>query len=203
MRDLATVVLASVSPRRYELLTSLGLHVVVRPSGVAEGERPGHGPLELAAAHASAKAEAVARAGQAHVIVAADTVVDVDGRALGKPESHAEARAMLRSLSGREHLVHSAYTAIDPENAARIDGSRTTRVRFAALSDDDIAMYVASGEPMDKAGGYGIQGRGAALVESIDGDFYTVMGFPLGDFVRRLPALGYRLPARVQALVAS
>ena len=202
MRDLATVVLASVSPRRYELLTSLGLHVLVRPSGVAEGELPGHGPLELATAHASAKAEAVARAGQAHVIVAADTVVDIDGRALGKPESHAEARAMLRLLSGREHLVHSAYTAIDP-SGARIDGSRTTRVRFATLSDADIATYVTSGEPMDKAGGYGIQGRGAALVERIDGDFYTVMGFPLGDFVRRLPALGYSLPAGAPALVAS
>ena len=202
MRVLASVVLASVSPRRYELLTSLGLHVIVRPSGIDEGDRPGYDPLELAATHASAKAEAVARSEQAHVIVAADTVVDIDGRALGKPRTHAEASSMLRALSGCEHLVHSAYTVIDP-GGRRIDGSRTTLVLFAALSDADIATYVASGEPMDKAGGYGIQGRGAALVDRIDGDFYTVMGFPLGDFVRRLPEIDYELPARAPAPVTS
>jgi septum formation protein len=177
--------------------------VVVRPSGVAEGDRPGNGPLELAVAHAAAKAEAVARGGQPNVIVAADTVVDLDGRSLGKPQTHAEAHAMLRALSGREHLVHSAYTVIDGAGRGRLDGVVTTLVRFATLSEADIETYVASGEPMDKAGGYGIQGRGAALVERIDGDFYTVMGFPLGDFVRRLAEVGYALPARASVLAAS
>jgi septum formation protein len=130
------------------------------------------------------------------VIVAADTVVDLDGTALGKPESAREAAWMLHSLSGREHVVHTAYTVIDGASGARIDGAGSTRVRFATLADDDIATYVATGDPFDKAGSYGIQGRGAALVERIDGDFYTVMGFPLGDFIRRLPELGYRLPIR-------
>ncbi len=200
MHDLVSVVLASASPRRYELLTSLGLNVVVRPSGVDEGDRPGHGPRELAALHAAAKAAAVARGEISAVIVAADTVVDLDGVSLGKPRTMAEAASMLRALSGREHLVHTAYTVADVPSGRRIAGLLTTRVQFARLSEDVIATYVASGDPMDKAGSYGIQGRGAALVERIDGDFYTVMGFPLGDFVRRLPELGYTLPAmRVHA----
>ena len=194
MHDLVSVILASASPRRYELLTSLGLNVVVRPSGVDEGDRPGHGPRELAALHAAAKAAAVARGEISAVIVAADTVVDLDGVSLGKPRTMAEAASMLRALSGREHLVHTAYTVADVPSGRRIAGLLTTRVQFARLSEDVIATYVASGDPMDKAGSYGIQGRGAALVERIDGDFHTVMGFPLGDFVRRLPELGYALP---------
>jgi septum formation protein len=193
--ELFSIVLASASPRRYELLTSLGLTVDVRPSGIVEGERPGYGPRELASLHASAKAEAGARNRSVGVIVAADTVVDLDGTSLGKPHTAGEAAASLRALSGREHLVHTAYTVIDAASARRIDAAHTTRVKFVPLGDGDIAAYVASGDPMDKAGAYGIQGRGAALVEWIQGDFYTVMGFPLGDFVRRLPELGYRLPA--------
>jgi septum formation protein len=193
--ELVAVVLASASPRRYELLTSLGLTVDVQPSGIDEGERPGYGPRDLASFHASAKAVAGARNRNAGVIVAADTVVDLDGAALGKPQTAAEAGAMLRALSGREHLVHTAYSVIDTANGRRIEAAHTTRVKFVPLGDGDIETYVASGDPMDKAGAYGIQGRGAALVEWIDGDFYTVMGFPLGDFMRRLPELGYRLPA--------
>jgi septum formation protein len=172
--------------------------VRVVPSGVDEGDRPGHDPRELAALHASAKAEAVARREPGPLIVAADTVVDVDGRALGKPADAHEAVTMLRTLSGREHLVHTAYVAQDGER--RISGGSSTRVLFSRLEEATIERYVASGEPFDKAGGYGIQGRGAALVASISGDFYTVMGFPLGEFVRRLPELGYVLaPARAGA----
>ncbi len=127
------------------------------------------------------------------VIVAADTVVDRDGTTLGKPRDRADARTMLISLSGREHIVHTAYVAIDTVSGARIAQTHSTTVRFAPLALETIDAYIATGEPLDKAGAYGIQGRGAALVERIDGDFYTVMGFPLGDFVRRLPTLGYTL----------
>lgn len=193
MRELTSVVLASASPRRYELLTSLGLTVRVVPSDFDEGERPGYGPRELAAHHAGEKADVVAGRERNAVIVAADTVVDRDGIALGKPRDRADARSMLASLSGREHVVHTAYVVIDSIGGARLAQTSSTTVRFARLSDNDIDTYIATGEPMDKAGAYGIQGRGAALVEYIDGDFYTVMGFPLGDFVRRLPALGYTL----------
>jgi septum formation protein len=193
--ELHSIVLASASPRRYDLLTSLGLQVDVKPSGIEEGDRPGYGPRELATFHASAKADASVRAGCTGLIVAADTVVDLDGKALGKPTTPANAVATLRSLAGRSHFVHTAYTAIDTGSGRRIDGGSTTHVTFVSLVDGDISAYVATGDPMDKAGAYGIQGRGAALVERIDGDFYTVMGFPLGDFVRRLPELGYTLPA--------
>ncbi len=195
MRELSSVILASASPRRYELLSSLGLAVDVRPSGIDEGERPGYGPRELATLLASAKADAGARGRASGVIVAADTVVDLDGAALGKPVDPAEAAAMLRALSGRDHLVHTSYAVVDAGSGRRIEATHTTRVTFVPLGDGEISAYVATGDPMDKAGAYGIQGRGAALVERIDGDFYTVMGFPLGDFMRRLPGLGYRLPA--------
>lgn len=199
MRILYSVVLASASPRRFELLTSLGLDVRVVPSDVTEGDRPGYGPRELAALHADAKAGAVAERGASGLIVAADTVVDLDGRSLGKPLDEREAASMLRALAGREHVVHTAVALREPARAMALDMTLSTRVRFAALDETTIAAYVATGEPFDKAGAYGIQGRGAALVERIDGDFYTVMGFPLGAFVRRLPELGYALPVRAGA----
>src|SRR5271170_5249907 len=196
MRELHAIVLASASPRRYELLTALGLDVRVVPSSVEEGDRPGYDPRQLAALHASAKADAVAAREPAAVIVAADTVVELDGRSLGKPRDAAEATAMLRALAGRDHVVHTAYVVVDSAAKRRLAAGRTTCVTFAPLAAEAIDAYVATGDPLDKAGAYGIQGRGAALVERIDGDFHTVMGFPLGDFVRRLPELDYRLPPR-------
>ena len=201
MRPLESIVLASVSPRRRELLTSLGLAVRVVVSNVTEGARPGYGPRELAGLHAAAKAAAVAERERAAVIVAADTVVDLAGDAVDKPHDAREAAEMLAALSGREHLVHTAYVVVDTADGRRIADTRSTRVWFAELDARTIAAYVATGEPLDKAGAYGIQGRGAALVARIDGDYHTVMGFPLGDFVRRLPELGYELPP-VRAVVA-
>ncbi len=195
LRDLHEIVLASASPRRFELLSSLGLHVRVTPSDVDEGDRPGYGPRDLAAFHAAAKARAVAVREPDALIVAADTVVDVDGVALGKPADSSDAVRMLGMLSGREHVVHTAYVACDGATRREIAGTVSTSVRFTALDREAIDDYIATGEPFDKAGAYGIQGRGSGLVERIDGDFYTVMGFPLGDFVRRLSELGYRLPA--------
>jgi len=199
VRELHEILLASASPRRRELLSSLGLHVLVVPSDVDEGDRPGYAPRDLASLHANAKADAVAARYGSHVILAADTVVDVDGASLGKPLDPAEAAAMLRRLSGREHLVHTAYALVDGASGRRLGGSETTRVRFHPLAEDEIATYVASGDPFDKAGGYGIQGRGAVLVAGIEGDFYTVMGLPLGAVARRLRELGYALPVEVRA----
>ncbi len=187
------MILASASPRRLELLASLGLAVRVVPSEVAEGDRPGFSPARLAAFHADAKADAVSVREPAGLIVAADTVVDLDGTSLGKPVDALDAAAMLHALSDREHVVHTAFALRDVGRGLRYRASSSTRVRFTALDDAAIHSYIATGEPFDKAGGYGIQGRGAALVERIDGDFYTVMGFPLGAFVRALPDLGYTL----------
>jgi septum formation protein len=124
-------------------------------------------------------------------------VVDLDGVSLGKPQDAGDARRMLGMLSGREHAVHTAFAVRLPggRGARIVEETSTTRVRFHRLEPDEIAEYVATGEPMDKAGAYGIQGRAAALVESIEGDFYTVMGFPLGRFVRALAGLGFFIPS--------
>jgi septum formation protein len=201
-RELRTVLLASASPRRRELLGSLGLRVLVVPSGFPEEDRPGVAPRDLAEMHASAKADAMRDRMGSAVLVAADTVVDLDGRPYGKPRGPAEAAKMLRTLSGREHLVHTAFVVVDGQSGRRVAAATTTRVRFVPLSDDTIEAYVATGDPLDKAGAYGIQGRGAALVEAIDGDFYSVMGFPLGAFVRVLPTLGLRLAHDAEAVAA-
>ena len=189
------IYLASASPRRLELLQSLGLQVEVIPSEYGEPDNPALTPRELAQRHAREKLrDVVTRLGASidRPTLAADTVVDRDGTALNKPRDADEARAMLASLSGREHLVHTAVAIAFPDNAAAVEFCETTRVRFHELTTDEIAEYVASGEPFDKAGGYGIQGRAAALVDGIDGDFYTVMGLPLGRVVRTLRARGYR-----------
>ncbi|MGZ3496574.1 MAG: Maf family protein [Vulcanimicrobiaceae bacterium] len=194
MSLLQCVVLASASPRRLELLRSLNLDVTVVPSTYDEPEHPGATPRELAIVHARNKVLDVRASVQTseHVIVAADTVVDVDGVAYGKPRDAADAKRMLRDLSGRTHVVHSAYAFVT--RGELHEDCVSTAVTFFALDDDEIDAYVASGEPMDKAGAYGIQGYGATLVERIDGDFYTVMGFPLARFVRSLRRLGFALP---------
>jgi len=191
---LERVVLASASPRRLELLRALGLDVRVEPSGYGEPADPTRSPLELAVMHAAAKARDVQARFPSDLVVAADTVVDRDSVALGKPADAADAARMLRELSGRDHRVHTAFALALPGKDALVEESATTRVTFYTLSEEEIGAYVATGEPMDKAGAYGIQGRAASLVASIDGDFYTVMGFPLGRFVRALRRLGFALP---------
>ena len=189
------IVLASASPRRLELLTSIGLDVRVYPSAYGEPDDPEATPLELARRHARAKAHDVrASIGDRSLIVAADTVVDLDGVALNKPLDETDAVRMLSLLSGREHQVHTAFALAVPGAPELVEEHSTTRVLVSPLSAGEIADYVATGEPMDKAGSYGIQGRAASLVESISGDFYTVMGFPLARFIRTLRRLGFSLP---------
>ena len=191
-RVVTTLVLASQSPRRRELLTSLGVDVDVDPSSYHEMNLPELPPIELARKHARGKLRDVLGRHPVGLVVAADTVVDLDGTSLGKPRDREQAAEMLRALSGRRHLVHTAFAAaIDGGDV--IERTETTEVRFWPLSEEEIASYVATGDSMDKAGAYGIQGRGAALVQRIDGDFYTVMGFPLGLFVRTMREHGAHL----------
>jgi septum formation protein len=201
LMTLDRIVLASASPRRLELLRSLGLDVEVRPSSYDEPDDHRVTPRELAVRHAAAKANDVRAAHSDAVVVAADTVVDLDGVALNKPADAQDAARMLRSLSGREHLVHTAFAIAVPQRAALDEQVSTARVRFYELTENEIAAYVATGEPMDKAGAYGIQGYAATLVESVAGDFYTVMGFPLARFVRALRRLGFSLPAEKRIAV--
>ena len=195
---LSRILLASASPRRYELLRSLGLSVDVAASGYAETPVADLTPADLATLHAGEKLRAALerRRGFPHdlPVLAADTVVDVDGVALGKPEDPDEAVAMLQRLSGRDHFVHTAFALAAPGRPRWVEERATTRVRFYPLEPDEIREYVATGEPLDKAGAYGIQGRAASMVESIDGDFYTVMGLPLARFIRAIRRLGFVLP---------
>ena len=194
MASLQRIVLASASPRRLELLRSLNLDVIVAPSTYDEPEHPGATPRELAIVHARNKVLDVHASLQTNedVVVAADTVVDVDGIVYGKPRDAADAKRMLRDLSGRTHVVHTAYALLT--HGQLHEDCSSTDVTFFALNEREIDAYVASGESMDKAGAYGIQGYGATLVERIDGDFYTVMGFPMARFVRSLRRMGFTLP---------
>ena len=188
---LDTVALASASPRRRELLASLGLRVLVVPSAYVEEPLAGLAPRDLALVHARNKAAGAERS--EHLLIAADTVVDVDGEALGKPADVAQARSMLRRLSGRWHEVHTAFALRGPQTDVSFADVLTTRVRFADLDDRTLDAYAASGDGLDKAGAYGIQGFAATLVERIDGDYFTVVGFPLAAFAAALPRIGYRL----------
>jgi len=167
--------------------------VLVEPSSYHEPDRGELAPRDLATEHAQRKCEDVAARYPDDVVVAADTVVDVDGSAYNKPRDAADARRMLGDLSGRSHLVHTAFAVKAPGVGMTVE-CESTRVTFFALEPAEIVRYVERGEPFDKAGGYGIQGFGASLVERIDGDFYTVMGFPLARFIRTLRRLGIKLP---------
>jgi septum formation protein len=183
-----SVVLASMSPRRRELLALLGLACEVIPAYVDETWRNGEPPAMHAERLAREKAAARPRSGA--VTVGADTIVVIDGAILGKPRDESEASGMLRRLAGREHEVFTGVAVAYDGRAA--SGVARTVVRFRALNDTMIGEYVATGEPLDKAGAYGIQGYGAVLVERIDGDYFTVMGLGLGLLVDLLERVGLR-----------
>ena len=177
--------LASASPRRSELLRTVGLEFDVTPAEIEESVRPGEAPSDYVARLSREKAAAVAeRIDGGAVIVAADTTVDVDGRILEKPVDGDDARRMLRLLSGREHLVHTGVTVSwFPET--RAGGTKTcvveTVVRFVELTDRAIDWYLSTGEHAGKAGAYGIQGAAGALVERVDGSVTNVVGLPLAE----------------------
>ena len=172
-------ILASASPRRKELMEMLGVDdLVIIP---AKGEEKADGALspdELVKALARAKAEEIAPlAEKDDAVIAADTVVWVDGKLFGKPHTEAEASAMLHTLSGRAHEVFTGVAVI--RNGVEISESERSLVYFRELSDEEIKAYIKTGEPMDKAGAYGAQGKAALFVKKIDGDFFNVMGLPL------------------------
>ena len=183
------IILASQSPRRRELLERMGLSPFdVIPARGEERADPALSPARLVEVLSRQKAAEVAAARPEALVIAADTVVSIDGLVLGKPRSGAEAARMLARLSGREHTV---YTGVTVRLGDRADtGHEAAAVRFRPLSEADIAHYVATGEPMDKAGAYGIQGYGAMLVEGIDGDYYNVMGLPVCRLARMLAGFG-------------
>ncbi len=186
------LVLASASPRRTELLTRLGLAHTVDPAHVAEDHLAGETPEEHVERLARAKAAAVALRHPDALVLAGDTVVVRDGAILGKPATQEEAKSMLTSLSGRTHTVVSGLALAGPGAGEVHSRHDTAQVRFRRLAAQEVAEYVATGEPMDKAGGYGIQGMGGALVTGVEGDYYTVVGLPVSGLVALLAAAGWR-----------
>lgn len=184
------VILASQSPRRRELLTLVGIHHDVRPADIDESLLPGETPVPHAERLAREKAHRLAERHPDALVIAADTIVVLDDAILGKPADAVEARATLARLSGRTHVVHTAIAvALGGRTESAVE---SVAVTFRALDAAEIAAYVATGEPMDKAGAYGIQGYGATIVERIEGDYFSVMGLGL----RRLIALVERLGLR-------
>lgn len=183
------IVLASASPRRRHLLEMLGIAHEVLPSDVDETRLPGEVPEAMAVRLAAAKALAVLAQRPDHLVLAADTVVTIDDHVLGKPDDPSDAARMLAMLSGRSHRVITAVAVALPGGEIR-ERYDATHVWFRELSPETIAAYVATGEPMDKAGSYGVQGYGAVLVERVDGDFFSVMGLPLRLVVELLEEVG-------------
>jgi septum formation protein len=185
------LVLASRSPRRADLLRMLGIAFEVVPAHLEEARLPGEPPTAYAERTAREKAAAVAARRPGNHVIAADTIVVVDEDVLGKPADVDEAVAMLLRLQGREHRVQTGVAVAAPDGAVQ-GGVETVSVRFRPFDRSTAAAYAETGEPLDKAGAYGIQGRGATLVESIDGDFFAVMGLPIVLALRLLEATGWR-----------
>ena len=182
------VVLASQSPRRRELLRLIGVPHEVRPADIDETYLPGEQPRAHAERLAREKALRVTESGA--VVIGSDTIVVVDGDVLGKPVDEADAARMLRRLSGRSHVV---MTAVAVAWGGRIESAvEEVEVTFHALSDAEVAAYISTREPMDKAGAYGIQGFGATIVARVDGDYFAVMGLALQLLVRLFRKLGLR-----------
>jgi septum formation protein len=165
----------------------------VRPADLDESQRPGEAPVALVERLAREKAAAVARSGE--LVVAADTIVVLDGEVLGKPADDADAARMLTSLSGRPHEVFTGVAVLDGTSGRVASGVERTVVDFAVMTAADVAWYVASGEPRDKAGAYGIQGRGSLFVDAVHGNYGAVVGLPMPLLHRLAASLGHDLLA--------
>ena len=180
-----SLILASASPRRKELLSLFGIPFVIRAADIDEAMDPGKAPFDEVARVSRLKALATVRSDE-DVVIAADTIVVCAGQVLGKPKDAADACRMLRLLSGRDHQVMTGVTVLRGSEAVTF--TEVTDLHFRELSEKEIARYVATGEPMDKAGSYGIQGGAALFCTGMNGDYYNVMGLPvcaLGEVLKR------------------
>jgi septum formation protein len=186
------LILASASPRRRELLDQIGAEFRVHAVEMDESMLPGEGVLQhvqrLAAAKARIGFEQLSRQQAGLAVLAADTVVEIDGEVLGKPESRRQAEAFLARLSGKKHKVHTAVALVTDEQ--ELTAISSSEVEFMALSDAQIAAYVATGEPLDKAGAYAIQGIAGQFVARLSGSYSGVMGLPLYETARLFSACG-------------
>lgn len=185
------IVLASASPRRKELLSQLGLSFEVIPGEAEETFLPSLSIEENIVKLALNKAKALTDSvGVEKIIIGADTVVCLDSKVLGKPKCESDAFSMLKALSGRIHYVYTGFALIRKDDVKEITGYEKTKVSFYDISDDDINAYIRTGEPLDKAGAYGIQGIGSVFVKGISGDYNNVVGLPLASVAQALKEFG-------------
>ena len=185
------IVLASASPRRRELLGRFVPDLVIDPADGPEIVPEGASPEQAVLALSLGKARQTAQRHPGNIVIGADTVVALDGTILGKPRDEADAARMLRSLSGRTHTVCTGVTVISGDTV--MSRAEATDVHFRGLTDREIAAYIATGEPMDKAGAYGIQGAASLFVKGIDGDYFNVDGLPLCLLGQMLETMGVSL----------
>jgi septum formation protein len=184
------IVLASGSPRRKELLTGLGLTFAIKASDVNEDIQGTYSPNEIVTLLAQRKAEAVAQEVEEGLVIGSDTIVVLDQEVLGKPGSEEDAFSMLSKLQGNVHTVFSGVVIIDVDTGNSRTGYQSTKVKLRLLDEKEIRKYISTREPLDKAGAYAIQGLGATLVESIEGDYFTVVGLPLALTAQYLREFG-------------
>lgn len=184
-----SIVLASASPRRTELMELAGLTFNVVPADIREDVLPGEAPVDHVLRLSREKADAVAAATEGRFFIGADTIVVLDGAILGKPVDEADAYRMLTALSGREHEVITGFTVFDKVSCIHISRSVSTEVTFKALDEQEINSYIASGCPMDKAGAYAIQGGAVHFVRSISGSYTNVIGLPMTELYEVLQAM--------------
>lgn len=184
------IVLASASPRRKELLELVGLEFTVEPSNSDENIQPELEPHKLARSLSLEKANVVAQNHRNAIVIAADTFVLLDGMILGKPVTETEATVMLGRINGKQHSVITGFTILDTVSNKVISESVETKVSIKNLTPKEIEAYVKTGEPLDKAGGYAIQGLGSVIVEGIEGDYYNVIGLPLCALAENLKKFG-------------
>lgn len=187
------IILASASPRRAQLMEQLGINFRIMVSEVDEQITPGQSPETLVQELARRKAEAVALGEDEGLVIAADTLVISDGHIFGKPTSPDEAVAMLQQLSGKSHTVVTGVAVVNAATGEVLTGAEKTEVYFRPLTEEEIWAYVRSGEPLDKAGAYGIQGLGSLLVSRIEGCFFNVVGLPLAKLAEMLRHFGVDL----------
>jgi septum formation protein len=179
MIDLPKIVLASASPRRAEILRTVGWPFATLPVDIDETRRPAESASDYVQRLAREKAEAAASRRTEAIVVAADTTVAVDPHILEKPVDDSDAQAMLRLLNNRWHTVFTGVALINPRTSKTVVACEETQVKFAPMSDDEIRWYVSTGEPMDKAGAYAIQGLGSRFIKEIRGDYFNVVGLPV------------------------
>jgi septum formation protein len=178
------LILASSSPRRRDLLSSLGLQFQVVPAELAEIPSPHEAARDFAVRVAEKKALVVGTEYPHAWVIGADTIVAVEGEILGKPRDREDAKRMLQRLANREHVVLTGYVLLNLTEGKKLRGVEETRVKINALEEREIEWYINTGEPFDKAGGYAIQGKGAFMVEWIEGSYTNVVGLPLCQLIR-------------------